>query len=49
MVLELEEGALQGQRGFLDFDPLFDVKAEDVDKFDRAFPIRRKEAREGQL
>ncbi len=48
LVLPLYEGALDGIFGYAYFSDVFDVKEEEVDKFDKSFPSKEKKYQKSQ-
>ena len=49
MVRCLKEGALNNVSGCFVFHDCYNVNDKDVDEFDKKFPYKKKEVREGQL
>lgn len=49
MAKELYPGALKGLSGRYEMDKCFQVDREEVEEFDKRFPTKIKEVREGQI
>lgn len=49
MLKELKAGILKDVSGNYEFDSCYEVTSEEVDEFDKQFPAKVKEVREGQL
>ena len=49
MVRCLKEDTLDNVSGYFVFNDCYNVDEKDVDEFDKKFPYKKKEVREGQL
>ena len=48
LILPLFEGALADVSGYAEFSPVFDITQEEVDEFDKLFPLKEKKYQKSQ-